>query len=257
MNRKKSGCSCLCLILALVIAGLWRLWNTMEVPEAGEYAAADRAILAFAEENGLSLRDYPEELRALLERNPETEEFVLHYPLDRDKPIDADLSMYDTDGVPLFLQWDRQWGCMEYGGKPAALTGCGPVCLSMAAYYLTGDEAFSPDNMIEFAKKGGYYSPGSGSSWTLISQGGAELGFDVTEIPLVKKRILDNLEVGNPIICAMGQGDFTSSGHFIVLVGVEDGLLRVNDPNSIANSEKLWAFEDIEDQFRNLWVIRK
>lgn len=259
MNRKKSGCSCLCLILALVIAGagLWRLWNGMDVPDAGEYAAADRAILAFAEENGLSLRDYPEELRALLERNPETEEFVLHYPLDRDKAIDADLSMYDTDGVPLFLQWDRQWGCMEYGGKPAALTGCGPVCLSMAAYYLTGDEAFSPDNMIEFAKKGGYYSPGSGSSWTLISEGGVKLGFDVTEIPLVKKRILDNLEAGNPIICAMGQGDFTSSGHFIVLVGVEDGLLRVNDPNSIANSEKLWAFEDIEDQFRNLWVIRK
>ena len=259
MNRKKSGCSSLCLILALVIAGagLWRLWNTMEVPEAGEYAAADRAIIAFAEENDLSLEDYPEELRALLERNPETEEFVLHYPLDRDKVIDADLSAYDTDGVPLFLQWDRQWGCMEYGGKPAALTGCGPVCLSMAAYYLTGDEAFSPDNMIEFAKKGGYYSPGSGSSWTLISEGGVELGFDVTEIPLVKKRILDNLEVGNPIICAMGQGDFTSSGHFIVLVGVEDGLLRVNDPNSIANSEKLWAFEDIEDQFRNLWVIRK
>ena len=259
MNRKKSGCSCLCLILALVIAGvgLWRLWKTMEVPEAGAYAAADRAILAFAEENGLSLGDYPEELRALLERNPETEEFVLHYPLDRDKAIDVDLSMYDTDGVPLFLQWDRQWGCMEYGGKPAALTGCGPVCLSMAAYYLTGDEAFSPDEMIEFAKKGGYYSPGSGSSWTLISEGGVKLGFDVTEIPLVKKRILDNLEVGNPIICAMGQGDFTSSGHFIVLVGVENGLLRVNDPNSIANSEKLWAFEDIEDQFRNLWVIRK
>lgn len=259
MNRKKSGCSSLCLILALVIAGagLWRLWKMMEVPEAGEYAAADRAILAFAKENGLSLGDYPEELRALLERNPETEEFVLHYPLDRDKAMDVDLSMYDTDGVPLFLQWDRQWGCMEYGGKPAALTGCGPVCLSMAAYYLTGDEAFSPDNMIEFAKKGGYYSPGSGSSWTLISQGGVELGFDVTEIPLVKKRILDNLEAGNPIICAMGQGDFTSSGHFIVLVGVEDDLLRVNDPNSIEKSGKLWAFEDIEDQFRNLWVIRK
>ena len=259
MNRKKSGCSSLCLILALVIAGagLWRLWSTMDVPEAGAYAEADQAIAAFAEANGLSLRDYPEELRALLERNPETEEFVLHYPLDRDKAIDVDLSMYDTDGVPLFLQWDRQWGCMEYGGKPAALTGCGPVCLSMAAYYLTGDEAFSPDNMIEFAKKGGYYSPGSGSSWTLISQGGVELGFDVTEIPLVKKRILDNLEAGNPIICAMGQGDFTSSGHFIVLVGVEDGLLRVNDPNSIERSGKLWAFEDIEDQFRNLWVIRK
>jgi len=54
----------------------------------------------------------------------------------------------------------------------------------------------------------------------------------------------------------MGPGDFTSSGHYIVLVGLEDGLLRVNDPNSRENSGKLWKFEDIESQFRNLWVIR-
>ena len=44
-------------------------------------------------------------------------------------------------------------------------------------------------------------------------------------------------EAGNPIICAMGKGDFTSSGHYIVLVGTENGLVRVNDPNSYANSE--------------------
>ena len=194
----------------------------------------------------------------LLERNPETEDFVLHYPLNRKKVVAVDLSAYEgINGVPLFLQWDPQWGCLEYGGKCAALTGCGPVCLSMAAYYLTGDKAYSPDKMIGFAKKGGYYAPGSGSSWTLISEGGVELGFEVTELPLVKSRIFRELEAGWPIICAMGKGDFTTSGHFIVLTGVEDGLLRVNDPNSRANSEKLWKFEAIEGQFRNLWVIQK
>ena len=229
----------------------------MEVPDAGAYAEADRTIVAFAEENGLSLGDYPEELRELLQRNPETEEFVLHYPLDKDEPVDVDLSGYDrTAGVPLFLQWDRQWGFLDYGSKPAALTACGPTCLSMAAYYLTGDAAFSPDRMMEFAEKNGYYSPGSGSSWTLISEGAVKLGFDVTEIPLVKSRIFDNLEVHNPIICAMGKGDFTTSGHYIVLVGTEDGKIRLNDPNSYANSQKLWTYEEMESQFRNLWVIR-
>ena len=260
MKRKNTGCGGLCFLLILVIAGagLWRLWNELDPPEAGAYGEADRVIAAFAEENGLQLSDYPEELRELLQRNPETEAFVLHYPLDKDKTVDVDLSGYDrTDGVPLFLQWDRQWGFLDYGSKPAALTACGPTCLSMAAWYLTGDDSFSPDRMMEFAEENGYYSPGSGSSWTLISEGAVRLGFDVTEIPLVKSRIFDNLDVGNPIICVMGPGDFTSSGHYIVLVGVEDGLLRINDPNSIKNSEKLWKFEDIESQFRNLWVIRK
>lgn len=72
----------------------------------------------------------------------------------------------------------------------------------------------------------------------------------------MKQRIMDNLEVGNPIVCVMGPGDFTTSGHFIVLVGTEDGLIRVNDPNSRANSEKLWSYEQMESQFRNLWVIQ-
>lgn len=256
MKRKNTGC---CLLILLILGlSIWRLGTIPQVPEPGTYGEADRVIAAFAEEQGLTLSNYPQELRELLQRNPETEDFVLHYPLEKDDPIHVDLSEYeDCDGVPLFLQWDRQWGRMTYGGKSAALTACGPVCLSMAAYYLTGDEAYSPDRMIEFAGKGGYYAQGSGSSWTLISEGAVKLGFDVTEIPLVKKRIFDNLEAGNPIICAMGKGDFTTSGHFIVLVGTQDGLIRVNDPNSRTNSEKLWKFEDIESQFRNLWVIRK
>ena len=51
--------------------------------------------------------------------------------------------------------------------------------------------------------------------------------------------------------------DFTATGRFIVFTGPEDGLLCVNDPNSRKNSEKRWAFEDISDQIRNLWVITK
>ena len=54
----------------------------------------------------------------------------------------------------------------------------------------------------------------------------------------------------------MGPGDFTTTGHFIVLSGCEDGLIKINDPNSYANSEKLWSYEEIADQIRNLWVIR-
>lgn len=256
--KRKNSVGCLVLMLLILVLGIWRLWSLSNTSAAGTYPESDRIIAAFAKDHGLKLADYPEELRALLERNPETENYVLHYPLEKDDSIEVDLSAYaDAEGVPLFLQWDRQWGYMTYGGQPAALTACGPVCLSMAAYYLTGDDAYSPDRMIEFAGKGDYYSPGSGSKWTLISQGGQELGLTVTEIPLVKQRIFDNLKAGNPIICAMGKGDFTSSGHFIVLVGVEDGLLRVNDPNSVKKSEKLWKFEDIEEQFRNLWVIQK
>lgn len=218
---------------------------------------AQRTVYSYADEHGIPRSAYPKSLISLLERNPETAQFVLEYPLKKDQPTNVDLSAYEAgETVPVFLQWDQQWGYIPYGSDVAGLTACGPVCLSMVAYHLTGDEAYSPDRMIAFALENGYYSPGSGSSWTLISEGAKTLGFDVTEIPLVRKRIFDNLAVGNPIICVMGPGDFTQTGHYIVMAGTEDGLIRINDPNSTENSQKLWSYEEIKDQIRNLWVIR-
>ena len=213
-------------------------------------------VKEFADEAGVSFWDYPGSLIELLERNPETEDFVLQYPFRENQELE--IFEYDlTEGVPLMMQWDKRWGYLPYGSDVVGITGCGPVCLAMAGYYVTdGDAEFHPANIIEFAEKNGYYSNGNGSSWTLISEGGMKLGLDVTEIPLVKKRIMDNLAVDNPIICSMRAGDFTTSGHYIVMVGAENGMIRVNDPNSYANSEKLWSYEQIEGQIRNLWVIR-
>lgn len=213
-------------------------------------------VEAFARQNSLDLEDYPVELLELLSRNPETKDFVLSYPLEKDRENEIDLSEFEaSETVPLFLQWDKRWGYEEYGSSVAGLTACGPVCLSMCAYYLTGNEDMSPDNIIEFAKENGYCTNGSGSLWTLISEGGEELGLDVEELPLVKKKIVDNLENGNPVICVMGEGHFTTTGHFIVLTGIKNGEFTVNDPNSIANSEKTWSYEEICDEIKNLWAI--
>ena len=252
---KKNRFGCL-LLVAAVVLGITALCGKQEEISWKAGSDAWETVENYAAAKGISAREYPRSLVELLERNPETEEFVLNYPFRQEEKIN--LREFDrSQGVPLMMQWDTRWGYIEYGSDVVGITGCGPLCLSMVGYYLTGDSRFSPDRVVEFALENGYNVKGSGSSWTLISEGGVKLGLDVTEISLVKQRILDNLEAGNPIICVMGAGDFTTTGHFIVLVGQEDGLLRVNDPNSKANSEKLWKFEDIESQFRNLWVIRK
>ena len=261
MKRKPLGLILLMLLLVGALSvllfgdrllGLYRSltfdWNTA--------TEAEKTIKAFADEQGIPYSRYPESLIELLDRNPETEDFVLQYPFY--EKTEYDLSEFDrSQGVPLFLQWDPRWGYEKYGSDMIAITGCGPTCVAMAGFYLTGDaETFDPAAVAAFSEKNGYYASGYGSSWTLISEGAVKLGLDVTEIPLVEKRIKDNLEVGNPIICAMGAGDFTSSGHYIVLVGMKDGKFIVNDPNSPGNSEKLWSYEQIQGQIRNLWVIR-
>ncbi len=254
ISKKKAPVLLILTAIALCLCAAAVVWEAV-FPAAPSTEAAQK-VYQYAKKNGLSYRDYPQSLIDLLERNPETEKFVLEYPIASKEVFSIDLSEYaNCETVPLLMQWDQRWGYMKYGSDVAGLTACGPVCLSMAAIYLTGDSAYSPDAMIQFATDNNYYVPGSGSSWTLISEGGKKLGFRVTELPLDENRIRKCLEADIPVILVVGPGDFTTSGHFLVLTGYENGKFRLNDPNSRSNSEKLWAYEDIKGQIRNLWSI--
>lgn len=245
---------CAVCVIAAAVRHAGTIKDTAAV--ALQQIGSDAKLDSYAKEHGLALSDYPEELIDLYKRNPETEQYVFEYPLVKDNPPAADLSGTDTSAVPLLMQWDQRWGYQQYSGDVFGLTGCGPTCLSMVAMYLSKDTSRTPGWMGDFAEDNGYASDGNGSSWALISEGGRQLGFDVTELPLDEQRIIDNLEVGNPIIVIMGPGDFTTSGHFIVFTGYEDGKIKVNDPNSRENSEKLWTFSDIQPQIKNLWAFR-
>lgn len=258
MNRRTKRKIAAALILVLLLGTAFGEPIVKIAREATFYwfdhTETELKVKAFAEENGVFFADYPESLIVLLERNPETEKFVLEYPLYR--PTEYDLAEYkDGERVPLFLQWDQRWGYETYGSDRMAITGCGPTCLAMVGFYLTGEEKFDPAAVATFAEENGYYVDGSGSSWTLISEGGPKLGLDVSELPLDENRMKGALENGNPIILAMGPGDFTSSGHYIVLTGVEDGMFVVNDPNSPERSAKLWSYEQISGQIRNIWAV--
>ncbi len=218
-----------------------------------EHTETEQRVHDYAKANGVRYSAYPASLIALLERNPETESFVLNYPFR--ESWDGDMSGFSRDTVPLMLQWDPRWGYEKYGSDMLAITGCGPTSLAMAGYYLTGDANFNPASVAAFSRKNGYYASGYGSSWTLISEGGIKLGLRVTELPLVKKKMVSALEAGHPVILALGPGDFTTSGHYIVLTGTEDGAFRVNDPNSRERSGRLWTYEELEPQIRNIWEI--
>uniref|UniRef100_UPI004057AFD1 C39 family peptidase n=1 Tax=Agathobacter sp. TaxID=2021311 RepID=UPI004057AFD1 len=223
-----------------------------------ELAAIKRKIQCFAVRHDISMGQYPEELIELMGKNPETEEFVLNYPLKKEtyskEPLHEHLN---KEEIPLLMQWDSRWGYYAYGGKVIGMTGCGPTCLSMVAIHLLQNPTLTPIYMADYAQKNGYYVQGTGTSWEFMSHGASALGLRARELPLDENTIKQYLQNGNPIICVMGKGDFTDTGHFIVLAGVEDGKIKVNDPNSRERSEKLWEFEDIKYQIKNLWVYWK
>lgn len=248
-QRLTAGWLLVSVLLVILLAGISLLLDSG--------VTKNTRIRAFAAEKEIPLDAWPAELIELMEENPETEEFVLYYPLKKDLHPEIDLSgSVQTSAVPLLLQWDERWGYDRFAGELMGLSGCGPTCLSMVCLYLLDDPALTPRYVAEFAEEEGYSERGSGSTWTLISEGGEKLGLEVEELPLHESSITRELEAGNPIICVMGAGDFTTTGHFIVLTGYADGFVTVNDPNSVQRSEKAWELKTIMEQMRNLWVCR-
>ena len=64
----------------------------------------------------------------------------------------------------------------------------------------------------------------------------------------------EELIKGRVIICSMGPGYFTKTGHFIVLSDYTDKGFKVRDPNSKKNSARIWTFAEMQSQIKNIWV---
>ena len=198
--------------------------------------------------------DASDTLRDLLENNPETVDFIKNYPSMQDNPPADDIGEVTKGVIPHLLQWDERWGYQIYGDNMIAVNGCGPTAISMVAAGLTGDGTITPYKVAKFAEEQGYYTGESGTNWSLMTDGAQQWGIRGEELGLSREEIFSALENGQPVICSMRPGDFTTTGHFIVLVGVEDGKIRVNDPNSVKRSEELWDYETLEYQINNLWA---
>lgn len=202
-----------------------------------------------------SYHDYPEELLAMLSRNIEMIDFVVDYPNKKGEVYADTIGDIKKGTIPLLLQYDKRWGYGNYGDSIMAISGCGPTSLAMVIAKLTGDNGVTPYKVAKFAQENGYYVPGIGTTWELFTEGSKNFGLQAKELPLSKDSIYNALQSGKPVLCSMGPGDFTTTGHIIVLRDIKDGKILVSDPNSSIRSNMLWDYERIESQIKNLWAF--
>ena len=123
----------------------------------------------------------------------------------------------------------------------------------MVVSYLKQNPQYNPYYIAQYAYQKGYYSQ-AGTTWALMNEGASHFGVKVQELSLDENAIAEALKQGQPIICSVRKGIFTSEGHFIVLREYKDGLIYVNDPNSPIKSQKGYTFQELYSQIRNLWV---
>ena len=182
-------------------------------------------------------------------------------------------------------QYDSRWAHIPFRGvsgsdSTIASAGCVPVTFSMALMHhnkvsslnsfssgisFVGHESSisnvnNPDRAVllsvRYALEKGYrvdvtYGPAffrSVSEYANINQ--------QTVYPATARNnpelLIEHLQDGKLIAASMGQGTFTRGSHLILLSGItEDGLIIVNDPNSIQRSNVGWSLGLILDETDN------
>lgn len=121
--------------------------------------------------------------------------------------------------------------------------GCGPCCTAMLLTWATG-KFISPLDLTS------RFYAGQGSAHVILGVEAKKIGLDTIYTDDIDE-VIEHLKLGHPALNIQGKGLFTSSGHFIALVGISsDGLIAVNDPYSAARtyrrSGKLYAPKDID-----------
>lgn len=161
----------------------------------------------------------------------------------------------NSSNVPLYLQWDKRWGYEKYGYGIIGFTGCGPTSCAMAMSYLKNDPSITPAKIAEESDRNGY-SSSEGTSWGFYPYIARKYGLKAVQMDANYNVIKENIKKGNPILISVRPGDFTQTGHVMVISGIDsNGNIIINDPNSFTNSQKSWKYDRLQPQIKAMWVF--
>lgn len=166
-----------------------------------------------------------------------------------------------------YLQTDPRWKNKDYSAKGESTTigasGCGPTAAAMLIETLTG-KTFTPEDACKWSLQHGYKAVKQGTYYSYFVPQFAYFGIHCYQLSWentyhkpnssVHDKALALLKQGYYLIALMKKGNWTSSGHFVV-VWWADGKVYINDPAST----KATRVEGNMNTFRNeaayYWVI--
>ena len=166
-----------------------------------------------------------------------------------------------------YMQTDARWKNTDYSAPGEKTTigraGCGPTCAAMLIETMTG-KTFTPADACAWALKKGYKAPNHGTYYSYFVPQFQAFNIKCERLNTVNlygnsysaihARAFELLKQGYYIIACMGKGNWTSSGHYIV-VWWEDGKVRINDPASKAENRINGDPETFRAQVKYYWLV--
>ena len=151
---------------------------------------------------------------------------------DGDRAETWGVELGDFNGLTYYSQIDSRWKNNLYTStnnttQTIGSSGCGPTSAAMVVSSIKG--TITPDTMANLFVKYGYRSANNGTYWSAYRAVANEFNIGYTETSDIQKA-LDLLRNKNYIIVSCGNGLFTTGGHYIVIVGIEENTLKIYDP---------------------------
>lgn len=151
--------------------------------------------------------------------------------------------------VTLLYQTDPAWSRTAYGDGTIGTSGCAPTVMAMAL------GLSSPEAIARWADEQGYYEPGAGTQWAFIPAAAQAAGTEAWELALDQLQVCQALDAGCSVVVCVGPGDFTTTGHFLLLTGYDPDGFILQDPNSPERTGMIWNWQQLAGQIRCLWSV--
>lgn len=167
-----------------------------------------------------------------------------------------------------YLQTDTRWKNHNYSAKGEKKTigssGCGPTSAAMVIATLK-DKNVTPVTTAEWSMAHGYKALNQGTFYSYFVPQFKQYGIVCKQLnqsnlygktsSTAHTEALNALKNGDWVIACMGKGNWTTSGHFIVLYGYENGYVYINDPASTGSArvKNTWAL--FSKQVKYMWTI--
>lgn len=132
--------------------------------------------------------------------------------------------------VMVYLQQDYFY--YPFGDREIGKNGCGITAWAMLATYMT-DSLQTPAMMSDRFSEQYYDQAGHATNGNIFSYAPAEMGFYLDKLVFDLDEVIQALQNGQVLVSRQQKGHFTSTGHFLVVVGYdeENDTFQVRDSN--------------------------
>jgi hypothetical protein len=130
------------------------------------------------------------------------------------------------------------------------------------------DSSVTPVTTCAWSLKKGYKAVNQGTYYTYFVPQGAAYNITLTRINTSNiygsssttattshAKALAAVKAGDWVICCMGKGNWTSSGHYILWYGVDGNNALINDPNSTKITRTNALITLLQSQVKYYWIV--